>query len=78
MRYTGIKFPAAGNNNDHRIAKAIEGPIAFATKRKVWQQMIEKIICAMLIAMNIWQNSMAVLLSSKAARRNALWRFAII
>ncbi len=64
--------------NDYRIAKEIESSISFAAKRQVWQQMIERIICAMLIAMNIWPNSHAVGLSSKAARRNALWRFAII
>jgi hypothetical protein len=32
----------------------------------------------MFIAMNIWQNSRAVLLRRKAARRKALWLFAII
>jgi hypothetical protein len=32
----------------------------------------------MIIAMNIWQNSAAVLLHRKAARRKAFWPFAII
>jgi hypothetical protein len=32
----------------------------------------------MLIAMNTWQNSVAVLLHRKAVRRNALRRFAIM
>ncbi|MBR0162010.1 MAG: hypothetical protein IJQ02_12105 [Oscillospiraceae bacterium] len=36
--------------------------------------MIGKIILSMFIAMNIWQNSAAVLLSRKAARRNAFER----
>jgi hypothetical protein len=32
----------------------------------------------MLIAMNIWQNSFAVLLRRKATQRKAFWLFAII
>jgi hypothetical protein len=40
--------------------------------------MIERIIRAMLIAMNIWRSSYDAALSSKAARRNALRRFAIM
>ena len=50
----------------------------FAAKRQVWQRMIIKIIHAMFIAMNIWRCSHAAALISKAARRNALQRFAII
>ena len=41
-------------------------------------RMILKIIRPMLIAMSIWQNSKAVLLRSKAARRKAFSLFAII
>ena len=67
-----------GGYNDHRIAKSIEDSIDFVTKRQVWRRMIQKIIRAMLIAMNIWRRSQAAALSSKAARRNALLRFAII
>ena len=55
-------------DNDHRYAKTIENSIVFAAKRQVWQPMIQRIIGAMLIEMNVWQNSTAVLLSSKAAR----------
>jgi hypothetical protein len=40
--------------------------------------MIQKIIRAMLIAMNIWRRRHAAALSRKAARRNAFRRFAII
>ncbi len=65
-------------HNDHRYAKTIETSIVFAAERHVWLRMILRIIRTMLIAMNRWQNSGAVLLSRKAARRNALWRFAII
>ena len=64
--------------NDHRMAKSIENSIDFAAKRQVWQRMILIIIRPMLIAMSIWQNSHAVLLRSKAARRKAFWLFAII
>ena len=58
------------------MAKTIADPIVFAAKPDVWRQMSPGIICAMLIAMNIWQNSKAFLLSRKAARRNAFRRFA--
>ena len=58
--------------NDYRIAKSIDYSIDFAAKRQVWQRMIFKIIRPMPIAMNIWQNSCAVLLRRKAARRKAL------
>ena len=54
--------------NDHRMAKSIENSIDF----------VLKIIRPMLIAMSIWQNSHAVLLRSKAARRKAFSLFAII
>ena len=64
--------------NDHRMAKSIEDSIDFAAKRQVWQRMILKIIRPMPIAMSIWQNSKAVLLRSKAARRKAFSLFAII
>ena len=64
--------------NDHRMAKSIENTIDFAAKRQVWQRMILKIIRPMLIAMSIWQNSRAVLLRGKAARRKAFWLFAIL
>ena len=64
--------------NDHRMAKSIEYSIDFAAKRQVWQRMILKIIRPMLIAMSIWQNSKAVLLRSKAARRKAFSLFAIL
>jgi len=64
--------------NDHRLAKSIEASIDFAAKRQVWQRMIQGIICPMLIAMNLWQNSRAVLLRRKAARRKAFWLFTII
>jgi len=40
--------------------------------------MIQGIIRPMLIAMNLWQNSLAVLLRRKAARRKAFLLFAII
>ncbi|MBQ7248448.1 MAG: hypothetical protein IJS21_00260, partial [Deltaproteobacteria bacterium] len=60
------------------IAKSIEESIDFAAKRQVWQRMIQRIIRLILIAMNIWQNSRAVLLRRKAARRKAFWLFAII
>jgi hypothetical protein len=40
--------------------------------------MILSIIRPMLIAMRIWQNSRAVLLRGKAARRKAFWLIAII
>ena len=64
--------------NDHRMAKSIGNPIDFAAKRQVWQRMILRIIRPMLIAMSIWQNSNAVLLRRKAARRKAFWLFAIL
>jgi hypothetical protein len=64
--------------NEHQMAKSIEDSIDFAAKRQVWQRMILKIIRPMLIAMSIWQNSKAVLLRSKAARRKAFSLFAII
>ena len=64
--------------NEHRMAKLIEESIDFAAKRQVWQRMILQIIRLMLIAMNIWQNSRAVLLRRKAARRKAFWLFAVI
>jgi hypothetical protein len=64
--------------NDHRTAKSIKDSIDFAAKRQVWQRMILKILRPMLIAMNIWQNSPAVLLLRKAARRKAFGLFAII
>ena len=67
-----------GADNDHRMAKSIEDSIDFAAKRQVWQRMILKIIRPMLIAMSIWQNSKAVLLRSKAARRKAFSLFAIL
>jgi hypothetical protein len=60
------------------MAKSIERSIDFAAKRQAWQRMILKIIRPMLIAMSIWQNSRAVLLRGKAARRKAFWLFAII
>jgi hypothetical protein len=60
------------------MAKSIEVSIDFAAKRQVWQRMILSIIRPMLIAMNIWQNSRAVLLRRKAARRKASWLFAIL
>jgi hypothetical protein len=60
------------------MAKTIADSIVFAAKRLVWQRMIFQIIRPMLIAMNIWQNSNAVLLHRKAVRRNALRRSAII
>jgi hypothetical protein len=60
------------------MAKSIEDSIDFAAKRQVWQRMILKIIRPMLIAMCIWQNSHAVLLHRKAARRKAFLLFAII
>ena len=65
-------------HNDHRMAKSIENSIDFAAKRQVWQRMILKIIRPMLITMSIWQDSYAVLLRSKAARRKAFSLFAII
>jgi hypothetical protein len=40
--------------------------------------MIQEIIRPILLLMSIWQNSHAVLLCRKAARRKALWLFAII
>jgi len=43
----------------------------FGSQTDVWLSMIDSIIGAMLIMMNIWQNSHAVLLSRAAARRNA-------
>ena len=58
--------------------KSIENSIDFAAKQQVWQRMIFQIIRPMLIAMNIWQNSLAVLLRRKAARRKAFWLFAIL
>ncbi|MBR1457018.1 MAG: hypothetical protein IJ594_07670, partial [Oscillospiraceae bacterium] len=64
--------------NDYRKAKSIEASIDFAAKRQVWQRMLQRIIRPMLIARNIWQNSIAVLLRRKAARRKAFWFFAII
>jgi hypothetical protein len=73
-----LKHPTGVNYNDHRIAKSIENSIDFAAKRQVWRRMIQKIIRAMLIAMNIWRRRHAAALSRKAARRNALRRFAII
>jgi hypothetical protein len=60
------------------MAKSIEDSIDFAAKRQVWQRMIHGIIRPMLIAMNIWQNSPAVLLRRKAARRKPFWFFAIL
>jgi len=54
------------------MAKTIVTSIVFAAKRLVWQRMIFQIIRPMLIEMNIWQNSNAVLLHRKAVRRNAL------
>ena len=39
--------------NDYRMEKTIEFSIVFSAKRHVWQQMMDSIICAMLIAMNI-------------------------
>ena len=74
----GGTYTAEGDDNDHRMAKSIEDSIDFAAKRQVWQRMILKIIRPMLIAMSIWQNSKAVLLRSKAARRKAFSLFAII
>jgi len=71
-------FPRQLWYNDHRIAKSIEDSIDFAAKRQVWQRMILWIIRPILIAMNIWQNSRAVLLRREAARRNAFWLSAII
>jgi len=59
------------------MAKSIEDSIDFAAKRQVWQRMILQIIRAMLITINIQRSSRAAALSSKAARRNALRRFAI-
>ena len=64
--------------NDHRMAKSIEGSIDFAAKRQVWQRMTQRVIRPMLIEMNIWPNSYAVWLRGKAARRKALWLFAIL
>ncbi|MBQ5976658.1 MAG: hypothetical protein IJL51_00810 [Oscillospiraceae bacterium] len=64
--------------NDHRMAKSIEDSIDFAAKLIVWQRMILKIIRPMFFAMSTWQNSAAVLLRRKAARRKAFWLFAII
>ncbi|MBR5095153.1 MAG: hypothetical protein IK095_08665 [Oscillospiraceae bacterium] len=57
--------------------------IDLAAKRQVWQRMIHWIIRPMFMAMDIWQNSRAVLLRRKAARRKAarrkaFWLFAII
>jgi len=60
------------------MAKSIGNPIDFGAKRQVWQRMILRIIRPMLIAMSIWQNSNAVLLRRKAARRKAFWLFAIL
>jgi len=60
------------------MAKSIEDSIDFAAKRQGWQRMIQRILRPMLIAMNIWQNSAAVLPRRKAARRKAFWLFAII
>jgi len=60
------------------MAKTIEDSIVFAAKRQVWQRMIQRIIRPTLIAMKLWQNSYAVLLRRKAARRKAFWLFAII
>ena len=71
-------FHFLDNYNDHRKAKSIKDSIDFAAKRQVWRRMIQKIIRAMLIAMNIWRRRHAASLSRKAARRNALRRFAII
>jgi hypothetical protein len=61
-------IPVCGYN-DHRMAKSIGDSIDFAAKRQVWQRMIHGIIRPVLIAMSIWQNSKAVLLRRKAARR---------
>jgi hypothetical protein len=71
-------FPPSLFYNDHRMAKSIENSIVFAAKRHVWQQMIQWIIRPMRIAMSIWQNSRAVLLRRKAARRKAFLLFAIL
>jgi len=60
------------------MAKSIGDSIDFAAKRQVWQRMIHRIIRQMLIAMSIWQNSLAVLLRRSAARRKAFWLFAIL
>jgi len=54
------------------MAKSIEDSVDFAAKRQVWKRMILKIIRPMRIAMCIWQNSAAVLLRRKAARRKAV------
>ena len=64
--------------NEYRMVKTIDYSIVFTAKRQVWRQMIESIICAMLVAMTIWQNSNAVLLRRKAARPKAFWLFTII
>ena len=71
-------FSPPYSNNDHRMAKSIAVSIDFAAKRQVWQRMILSIIRPMLIAMNIWQNSYAVLQRRKAARRKAFWLFVIM
>jgi len=60
------------------MAKSIGDSIDFAAKRHVWQRMIRRIIRPMFIAMSIWQNSKAVLLRRKAARRKAFWLFATL
>jgi hypothetical protein len=71
-------FYTENRYNDYRMAKSIEDSIDFAAKRHVWQRMIQGIIRPMLIAMNIRQNSCAVLLRHKVARRKAFWLFAIL
>ena len=48
--------------NEYSLVKTTAKAIVFTAKRSVWlQMMISIIICAVLIAMNILQNSFAVL-----------------
>jgi hypothetical protein len=60
------------------MANSIEDSIEFAAKQQVRQRSIYRMLRPMFLAMHIWQNSSAVLLRRKAARRKAFWLFAII
>ncbi len=73
-----MRHPCGIHYHDHQTEKTIEYSIVFSVIRQVWRHRMGSIMCAMLLAMTIWQNSIAVLLSSEAARQNALQCFAII
>jgi len=73
-----LSVVSAAVNNDRCMAKAIEDSIDFAARRQVWRRMILCIVRPMLTAMNKWQNSRAVLLRRKTARRKAILLFAVL